>query len=139
MEFPRQESQAGSGLPFPTPGNLLDPGIKAASPASAALAGRYFIVCHLGSPKDWCNWLIKPSVTFFLFFRRNIWSSCLFNLYAGYFMRNARLDESQAGIKFSGRNSNNPRYADDTTFMAESKEELKNLLMKMKEENEKLA
>ena len=52
-------------------------------------------------------------------------------------MRNARLDEAQAGIKFSGRNSNNPRYADDTTFMAESKEGLKSLLMKLKKESER--
>ena len=60
-----------------------------------------------------------------------IWSSCLFNLYAEY-MRNARLDEAQAGIKIVGRNINNLRYADDTTLMEESKEELKNLLMMVK-------
>ena len=54
-------------------------------------------------------------------------------------MRNARLDEAEVGIKISGRNINNLRYADDTTLMAESKEELKNLLMKVKEESEKLA
>ena len=54
-------------------------------------------------------------------------------------MRNARLEEAQAGIKIAGRNSNNLRYADDITLMAESKEELKSLLMKVKEENEKLA
>ena len=61
---------------------------------------------------------------------------CLFNLYAEYIMRNARLDEAQAGIKIAGRNINNFRYADDTTFMAESEEELKSLLMKVKEESE---
>ena len=61
-----------------------------------------------------------------------ILSPCLFNLYAEYIMQNARLDEVQAGIKIAGRNSNNPRYADDTTLTAESKEEL-NLLMKVKE------
>ena len=66
-----------------------------------------------------------------------ILSSCLFNLYAEYIMRNARLDEAQAGIKIAGRNINNRRYANDTTLMAESEEELKNLLMKEKEENEK--
>ena len=66
-----------------------------------------------------------------------ILSSCLFNLYAEYIMQNARLDEAQAGIKVSRRNTNNLRYSDDTTFMAESKEELKSLLMKVKEENEK--
>ena len=62
---------------------------------------------------------------------------CLFNLYAEYIIRNAGLDESQAGIKFAGRNINNLRYADDTTIMAESEEELKSLLMKVKEESEK--
>ena len=61
----------------------------------------------------------------------------LFNLYAEYIMRNAGLNEAQAGIKISGRNINNLRYADDTTFMAESEEELKSLLMKVKEESEK--
>ena len=64
-------------------------------------------------------------------------SLCLFNLYAEYIMRNAGLDEAQAGIKIAGRNINNLRYADDTTFMAESEEKLKNLLMKVKEESEK--
>ena len=66
-----------------------------------------------------------------------ILSPCLFNLHVEYIMRNARLDEAQAGIKIAGRNINNLRYADDTTFMAESEEELKSLLMKMKEESEK--
>ena len=66
-----------------------------------------------------------------------ILSPCLFNLYAEHIMRNAGLDEAQAGIKIAGRNINNLRYADDTTFMAESKEELKSLLMKVKEESEK--
>ena len=67
-----------------------------------------------------------------------ILSPCLFNLYAEYIMRNARLDEAQAGIKIARRNTNNLRYADDTTLMAESKEELKSLLMKVKEESEKV-
>ena len=66
-----------------------------------------------------------------------ILSPCLFNSYAEYIMRNARLDEAQAGIKSVGRNINNLRYADDTTFMAESEEELKSLMMKVKEESEK--
>ena len=65
-------------------------------------------------------------------------SPCLFNLYAEYIMWNSGLDEAQAGIKFARRNINNLRYADDTTLMAESKEELKSLLMKAKEESEKL-
>ena len=64
-------------------------------------------------------------------------SSCLFNFYAEYIMRNAGLDEVQTGIKIAGRNINNLRYADDTTLMAESEEELKSLLMKVKKESEK--
>ena len=67
-----------------------------------------------------------------------ILSLCLFNLYAEYIVRNAGLDEAQAGIKIAGRNMNNLRYADDTTLMAESEEELKSLLMKVKEESEKV-
>ena len=67
-----------------------------------------------------------------------ILSPCLFNLYAEYIMRNAGLEEAQAGIKIAGRNNNNLRYADDTTLMAESEEELKSLLMKVKEESEKV-
>ena len=66
-----------------------------------------------------------------------ILSPCLFDLYVEYILRNAGLDEAQAGIKVARRNINNLRYVDDTTFMAESKEELKSLLMKAKEESEK--
>ena len=65
-------------------------------------------------------------------------SPCLFNLYAEYIMQNARLDEAQAGSKNEGRNINNLRYADDTTLMAESEEELKSLLIKVKEGSEKV-
>ena len=65
-------------------------------------------------------------------------SPCLFNLYAEYIRRNAGLEETQAGIKIAGRNINNVRYADDTTLMAESEDELKSLLMKVKEESEKV-
>ena len=65
-------------------------------------------------------------------------SSCLFNLYTEYIIRNARLDEAQAGIKISRRNINNFRYADDIILVAESKEELKSLLIKVKEESEKV-
>ena len=68
-----------------------------------------------------------------------ILSPCLFKFYAEYIMRNAGLEEAQAGIKIDGRNINNLRYADDTTLMAESEEELKSLLMKVKEESENLA
>ena len=64
-------------------------------------------------------------------------SPCLFNFFAEYIIQNARLDESQAEIKIARRNTNNLRYADDTTLMAESKEELRNLLMRVKEESEK--
>ena len=64
--------------------------------------------------------------------------SCLFNLYAEYIMRNAGLEETRAGIKIAGRNINNLRYADYTTLMSESEEELKSLLIKVKEENGKL-
>ena len=64
-------------------------------------------------------------------------SPCLFNLYAEYIIQNARLNEAKAGIKIAGRNINNLRYADDTTLMAENEEELKSLLMKVKEESEK--
>ena len=67
-----------------------------------------------------------------------ILSPCLFNLHADYIMRNAGLDEAQAGIKIAGKNTNNLRYADDTTLMAESEEELKSLLMKVKKESEKV-
>ena len=67
-----------------------------------------------------------------------IWSPCLFDLYAEYIMTNAGLDEAQAGIKIAGRNINNLRYADDTILMAESEEGLKSLLMKVKEESEKV-
>ena len=67
-----------------------------------------------------------------------ILSPCLFNFYAEYSMRNAGLEEAQAGIKIAGRNINNLRYADDTTLLAESEEELKSLLMKVKKESEKV-
>ena len=67
-----------------------------------------------------------------------IFSPCLFNLYTEYIMRNAGLDEAQAGIKIVGRNINNLRYADNTTLMAESEEKLKSLVMKVKEESEKV-
>ena len=67
-----------------------------------------------------------------------ILSPCLFNFFAEYIMRNAGLEETQAGIKIAGRNINHLRYADDTTLMAESEEELKSLLLKVKEESEKV-
>ena len=67
-----------------------------------------------------------------------ILSPCLFNLHAEYIMRNTGLEEAQTGIKIAGRNTNNLRYTDDITLMAESEEELKSLLMKVKEESEKV-
>ena len=70
--------------------------------------------------------------------RKGVSQGCLFNLHAEYIIQNARLDEVQAGIKIAGRNINNLRYADDTILMAESKEELKSLLMKVKEESEEV-
>ena len=69
---------------------------------------------------------------------KTVLSPCLFTLYAEYIMWNARLDKAQAGIKISGRNTNNLRYAENTTLMAEGKEELKSLLIKVKEESEKV-
>ena len=77
------------------------------------------------------NFIIYLAVQFIL-------SPCLFNFYAEYIMRNAGLEEAQAGIKIAGRNINHLRYADDTTLMAESEEELKSLLMKVTEESEKV-
>ena len=68
----------------------------------------------------------------------SILSPCLFNFYADYITRNAGLEEAQAGVKIAGRNISNRKYADDTTIMEESEEELKSLLMKMKEESEKV-
>ena len=74
----------------------------------------------------------------YLTYKQGVLAPCLFNLYAEYIMRNTGLDEAQAGIKIARRNINNLRYADDTTLMAESKEEIKRLLMKVKEESEKV-
>ena len=109
-------------LPFPSPGDLPNPGIKSMSPT---LAGRFFTTEPPGKPMLLVTQYLKP--------RNN-----LFNLYAEYIMRNAGLEETQAGIRISRRNINNLRYADDTTLMGESEEELKSLLMKVKEESEKV-
>ena len=109
MGFSRQEYW--SGLPFPSPEYLPNPGNK---PGSPALQADTLSSQPPGKPSRYC-------LTF----------------YAVYNMRNTGLEEAQAGIKIAGRNINNLRYADDTTFMAESEEELKSLLMKVKEESEK--
>ena len=88
--------------------------------------------------------LTKPNrTTYYIKIRKGvrqgcILSPCLFNFYAEYVMRNAGLEETQAGIKIAGRNINNLRYADDTTLMAESEEELKSFLMKVKEKSEQV-
>ena len=94
-------------------------------------AGREATVRTIQGTMDWFK--IGKGVR-----RGCILSSCLFNLYADNIIRNAGLDESQTGFKRARRNINSLRYADDTTLMAESKEELKSLLMKVKEENEKV-
>ena len=106
MGFSRQEYW--SGLPFPPPGDLPNPGIEPRSPTLQADA-------LTSAPPE------KPF--------------CFFNLYTKYIMRNAGLDELQAGIKIAGRNIKNLRYIDDTTLMAESKKELKSLLMRVKEKS----
>ena len=93
-------------------------------------AGQEAIIRTVHGTKDWSQ--IGKGVR-----QGYILSPCLFNFYAEYLMRNAGLDEAHTGIKIAGRNINNSRYADDTTLMAESKEELKSLLMKVKEESEK--
>ena len=130
MGFSRQEYW--SGLPFPSPGDLPDPGIEPRSPALKADA---LTSEPPGKPKikhgttDWFQ--IGKGV-----YQDGILTPC-FNFYAEYIMQNAELDEAQAGIKTAGRNINNLRYADDTTLMAESEKELKSLLMEMKEESEK--
>ena len=81
--------------------------------------------------RGWCSGISEFQINY----KYNFLSPCLFNLYAEYIMRNAGLEEAQAGIQIAGRNINNLRYADDTTLMAESEEELKILLMKLKEES----
>ena len=129
MGFSRQENW--SGLPFPSPGDLPNPGTE---PVSPALAGGFFTTEPPGKPIYMLymyNWIA-------LHYTWSILSSCLFNFYAEYIMSNAGLGEAQAGIKIAGRNFKNLRYADDTTLMAESEEELKSLLMKVKVESEKV-
>ena len=91
----------------------------------------FIVVSIVHRTKDWFQ--IRKGVR-----QGCILSPCLFNFYEEYIMRNAGLEEAQAGIKIAGRNINNLRYADDTTLMAESKEELKSLLMKVKVEREKV-
>ena len=100
-------------------------------------AGQEAIV-RTGHETDWFQIGKGVCQVYTAFISSCILSPCLFYLYAEYIMRNAGLEEAQAGIKIAGRNINNLRYADDTTLMAESEEELKSLLMKVKEESEKV-
>ena len=151
MGFPRPEY--GSGLSCPSPVDLPDPGIEPGSPALQAysLPSEPPGEPHQGSATSPNK--ESTSVHFRAFWRELnimcfqigkgvhqgcILSPCLFSLYAEYIMRNAGLEETQAGIKIAGRNINNLRYADDTTLMAESEEEVISLLMKVKEETEKV-
>ena len=108
----------------------------------------FFISVFKNDFSDWRKYALKKGIKLILkqlfrfqigkgVHRGCIFSPCLFNLYAEYIVRNAGLEEAQAGIKIAGRNINNHRYADDTTLMAESEEELKSLLMNMKEKSEK--
>ena len=108
---------------------------------SINLLRTFFLIQLRVSKKE--SFSLLPSVTSILQKKNSkdlscILSPCLFNLYAEYIMRNAGLEEAQAGIKIARRNSNNLRYSDDTTLMAESEEELKSLLMKVKQESEKV-
>ena len=102
------------------------------------MGGAVFPPCYLPGAKLWWTWNNRLVPNQERSTSRLCIVNCLFNLYAEFIIRNAGLDEAQAGIKISGRNINNVRYADDTTFMAESEEKLKCLLMKVKEESEKV-
>ena len=129
-DFPDKNTGVGS-QPFPSPGILPNPGIE----PGLLHCSRFFIVRVTREAQHCGTWLQLS-----LLVRQGcILSPCLFNLYAEYIMRNPGLEEAQAGIKIAGRNINTLKYADDTTLMAESEEELKSLLMKVKPESEKLA
>ena len=121
MGFPMQEYQ--SGLPFPSPPNRRNCLLR------NLYSGQEATVKTGRGTTDWFQ--IRKGV-----YQGSILSPCLFNLYAEYIMQNAGRDEAQAGIKIAERNINKLRYADDTTLMAEGEEELKSLLMKVKEEGE---
>ena len=123
MGFSRQEYW--SGVPLPSPNNYATYGLI------NLYAGQEAIVITGHGTTYWFQ--IGKGVR-----QGYILSPCLFILYAEYIMRNAELDEAQAGIKIARRNINNLRYADDTTLMAESEEELKSLLMNVKEESGKV-
>ena len=155
MGFPRQEYC--SGWPFPPPGDL--PGLGS-EPGSLTLAGGVVNCCATGEAEEahditaikidphthtnpGTSWSTGRKFSVLVPNRKRstqgcILSPCSLNLHAEYIMRNAGLEEAHAGIKIAGRNTNNLRYADDTTLMAECEEELKSLLMKVKEESEKV-
>ena len=148
MEFSRQEYC--SGWSCPPPGHLPDLGIKSVSLGSPELTGGTFTLDHLTCLLR--NLYAGQEATVRTGHRTTDWfqigkgvrqgcilSPCLFKLYAEYLMRNAGLDEAQAGIKIASRSIKNLRYADDTTLMAESEEELKNLLMEVKGESKNVA
>ena len=130
MRLPRQEKQ--SGFTFPPPGDLPQPRIELVSLMSPVLPLENLYAAQEATVRighrttDWFQ--IGKGVR-----QGCILSSCLYNLYAEYIMTNAGLEETQAGIKIAGRNINHLRYSDDTTLMAESEEELKSLLLKVKE------
>ena len=121
-----------NGLPCPPPGDLPDLGIEPLSLTFPALVGGFFT-----TSTTWEAPVGKYQIKVIQIFSK-FKSYKVFNLYAEHIMRNAGLEETQAGIKIAGRNINNLRYADDTTLMAESEEELKSLLMKVKVESEKV-
>ena len=132
MRFSRQEHW--SALPFPSPvDHILSELSTMTHPSLVALHGmaHSFTELDKAGTTDWFQ--IGKGVH-----QDCILSSCLFNLYSEYIMWNTRLDEAQAGIKIAGRNINNLSYTDDTTLMAECKEEWKSLLMKLKEDSEKV-
>ena len=117
-------------MPFPPPGNLTDPRIETASPAQSDSLP----LSHLGSLSEHCGLAEKKLDLDVIIVLIQLLNIKLLSI----IMRNAGLEETQAGIKIAGRNINNLRYVDDTILMAESEEELKSLLMKVKEESEKV-
>ena len=148
-----------SRVPFPSPGDIPNPGIEPGSPALQAddLDVQYPLVIREMQIKTTMRYYLRAFrmaiIKIFMSTGHGIidwfhigkgvhqgciYSPCLFKLYAEYIRRNTGLDEAQAGIKIAGRNINNLRYADETTLMAEREEELKSLLMKVKEESEKV-
>ena len=140
MGFSRQEYWSGLTFPSPVDRILSDLSTMTRPFWVAPRAWLSFIELDKAVVLLWLDWLVFCEYGFSVSaqgVRQGcILSPCLFNFYAEYIMRNAGLEETQAGIKIAGRNINNLTYADDTTLMAESQEELKSLLMKVKVESE---